>query len=106
MKRLVKTLTFDNGLEFAQHLRIGKACRAKTYFADPFSSNQRASNENYNGLLRQYVPKKKRTSAFHPRQLPEIQARLNNRARKRLDWRTPFEALVQSATYQGVALTA
>lgn len=104
--RLVRTMTFDNGLEFAQHQRIGKACGAKTYFADPFSSNQRASNENYNGLLRQYIPKRNRASSFHPNQLPKIQARLNNRARKRLDWQTPFEALLTSATYQGVALAS
>ena len=82
LKRPVKTMTFGNGLEFAQHKRVGLACKALTYFADLFSSKQRASNENYNGLLRQYIPKKKRLSTFHPRQLPEIQTGLNNRARK------------------------
>lgn len=103
LRGLVRTLTFDNGLEFAQHKRVAVACDAKTYFADPFCSNQRASNENLNGLLRQYVPKKYYLP-FNLKRLDDAQIRLNGRARKRLDWRTPFEAISPSANYQGVSL--
>ena len=53
----VKTITFDNGLEFSQHAEIDKALKSKSYFADPFSSWQRGSNENLNGIVRQYIPK-------------------------------------------------
>ena len=59
MTPLVKTLTFDNGKEFAEHSRIDIALQSTTYFADPFASWQRGSNENFNGLLRQYIPKKR-----------------------------------------------
>ena len=55
----VKTLTMDNGKEFAEHARIDAALNSITYFADPFASWQRGSNENFNGLLRQYIPKKR-----------------------------------------------
>ncbi len=55
---LVKTMTFNNGKEFAEHSRIDAALQSTTYFADPFASWQRGSNENFNGLLRQYIPKK------------------------------------------------
>ena len=53
----VKTITFDNGLEFSQHAKIDKALKSKSYFSDPFSSWQSGSNENLNGLVRQYIPK-------------------------------------------------
>jgi len=56
---LVKTLPFDNDKEFAEHARIDTALQSTTYFADPFASWQRGSNENFNGLLRQYIPKKR-----------------------------------------------
>jgi len=56
---LVKTLTFDKGKEFAEHARIDTALQLTTSFADPFASWQRGSNENFNGLLRQYIPKKR-----------------------------------------------
>ena len=55
---LVKTLTFDNGKEFAEHSRIDTALQSTTYFADPFFSWQKGSNESLNGLLHQYIPKK------------------------------------------------
>jgi IS30 family transposase len=55
----VKTLTVDNGKEFADHQAIDQALGIQTYFADPYCSWQRGSNENFNGLLRQYIPKKR-----------------------------------------------
>jgi IS30 family transposase len=93
---LVKTLTFDNGKEFAEHSRIDAALNSTTYFADPFASWQRGSNENFNGLLRQYIPKKRPLSTVTDKELRMIQDRLNNRPRKRLGFKTPNEVFMQS----------
>ncbi|MDH6299753.1 IS30 family transposase [Polynucleobacter sphagniphilus] len=93
---LVKTLTFDNGKEFAEHARIDTALGSTTYFADPFASWQRGSNENFNGLLRQYIPKKRPLSTVTDKELRMIQDRLNNRPRKRLGFKTPDEVFMQS----------
>ncbi len=93
---LVKTLTFDNGKEFAEHRRIDTALKSTTYFADPFASWQRGSNENFNGLLRQYIPKKRPLSTVTNQELRMIQDRLNNRPRKRLGFKTPNEVFMQS----------
>ena len=93
---LVKTLTFDNGKEFAEHQRIDTALKSTTYFADPFASWQRGSNENFNGLLRQYIPKKRPLSTVTDKELRMIQDRLNNRPRKRLGFKTPNEVFMQS----------
>jgi transposase, IS30 family len=54
----VRTVTYDNGKEFADHAAVDEALESTTYFADPYASWQRGSNENFNGLLRQYIPKK------------------------------------------------
>ena len=104
LKSLVRTITFDNGLEFAQHARIASATHAKIYFADPYSSWQRGTNENWNGLLRQYFPKQSCFSHIHPQRLRAAESALNSRARKRLAWRTPAEAFMPSAKRAGVAL--
>jgi IS30 family transposase len=96
MAPLVKTITFDNGKEFAEHRRIDTALKSTTYFADPFASWQRGSNENFNGLLRQYIPKKRPLSTVSDAELRMIQDRLNNRPRKRLGFKTPNEVFNQS----------
>lgn len=93
---LVKTLTFDNGKEFAEHARIDAALQSTTYFADPFASWQRGSNENFNGLLRQYIPKKRPLSTVTEGELRIIESKLNNRPRKRLGFKTPNEVFMQS----------
>ena len=93
---LVKTLTFDNGKEFAEHRRIDTALQSTTYFADPFASWQRGSNENFNGLLRQYIPKKRPLSTVTNQELRMIQQELNSRPRKRLGFKTPNEVFMQS----------
>lgn len=92
----VKTLTFDNGKEFAQHADIDQQLASTTYFADPFASWQRGSNENFNGLLRQYIPKKRLMSSVSDEELKMIQDRLNHRPRKRLGFKTPFDVFHQS----------
>lgn len=104
IKRLVRSITFDNGLEFAQHDRIAAAVGAKIYFADPYSSWQRGTNENWSGLVRQYHPKKSCFSRIKNKELLANQAALNNRARKRLAWFTPAEAIAASVKRAGVAL--
>ena len=74
---LVKTMTFDNRKEFAEHQRIDKELQSTTYFADPFASWQRGSNENFNGLLRQYIPKKRPLSTVTQEEIKMIGGVLN-----------------------------
>ena len=93
---LLKTMTFDNGKEFVGHKTIDAALNSSTYFADPFASWQRGSNENFNGLLRQYIPKKRPLYSVSDSELRMIQDRLNNRPRKRLGFKTPNEVFMQS----------
>ena len=91
-KEMVLTITFDNGKEFAGHEKIAKALKADCYFADPYSSWQRGSNENLNGLVRQYFPKKSTDfTQVTDAEIAEIERRLNNRPRKRLGWKTPAQ---------------
>jgi IS30 family transposase len=89
---LRKTLTWDQGPEMAEHLNIADALDLDIYFCDPASPWQRGSNENTNGLLRQYFPKGTDLSGYHPDYLAYVAAELNNRPRKTLGWKTPTEA--------------
>jgi IS30 family transposase len=92
----VKTLTYDNGKEFASHIQIDQALKSTGYFARPFASWERGSNENFNGLLRQYVSKKRSMNTVDEEEIKMIQNRLNNRPRKRLGFKTPSEVFHQS----------
>ena len=92
----VKTLTYDNGKEFAHHASIDQALGSTSYFADPYSSWQRGSNENLNGLIRQYIPKARPLSTVSDAELAKIECLLNNRPRKRLGYKTPLEVFVKS----------
>ena len=94
---LVKKITFDNGKEFAEHSRIDKAIQSTTYFADLIATWQRGSNENFNGLLRQYIPKKRPLSTVTDKKPRMIQDRLNNRSRKRLGFKISNEVFMQSS---------
>jgi IS30 family transposase len=96
MAARVKTLTFDNGKEFAAHAHIDQQLRSTAYFARPFTSWERGSNENLNGLLRQYIPKKRAMSTVSDEEIRMIQNRLNNRPRKRLGFKTPSEVFHES----------
>lgn len=87
----VKTLTFDNGTEFAQHQTMAKRLGAKTYFADPYSAYQRGTNEHVNGLIRRYLPKGTPFKHLTQHHLDRIVEFLNNRPRKCLGYRTPNE---------------
>lgn len=86
------TITLDNGSEFTRHEKVSEATGVKVYFADPYASYQRGSNENSNGLLRRYLPKRKNIDRLTQEELDEIADDLNNRPRKRLKFMTPAEA--------------
>ena len=88
-----QTLTWDNGREMASHARITDQAGIGVYFADPYAPWQRGSNENTNGLLREYLPKGTDLRRHTPAQLQAIEDELNDRPRKRLGYRTPREEL-------------
>lgn len=89
---LRKSMTYDQGREMARHELLSKKLKLQVYFADPHSPWQRGTNENTNGLLRQYLPKRTNLAALTQSELNAVAARLNNRPRQKLNWMTPNEA--------------
>lgn len=98
----VQTLTADNGKEFAEHERIAQELSIDFFFAHPYAAWERGSNENMNGLVRQYIPKSRELTSVTHDELDQITHRLNHRPRKCLDFRSPFEVFFG----QPVALTS
>jgi transposase, IS30 family len=94
-KALRKTMTYDQGREMAYHAALTKRTGVAVYFADPHAPWQRGSNENTNGLLRQYLPKGTNLASITQDQLNEIALRLNTRPRVRLEGRTPLEVYTE-----------
>ena len=99
-KNKVRTITSDNGREFAGHEDIAKKLKADFYFAHPYASWERGTNENTNGLIRQYFPKNRDFTTITQKEINFAMERLNNRPRKRLGYRTPNQVFFKS----GVAL--
>lgn len=96
------TITADNGKEFAQHQKFSTHLGVNVYFAHPYSSWERGTNENTNGLIRQYFPKATDFTQIKDEAVTHVMNRLNNRPRKTLGYRTPHEVFYESLT---VALT-
>jgi len=98
----VATITFDNGKEFAGHQEVASALSVDCYFAHPYSSWERGTNENTNGLIRQYLPKNRNLKDVSPEEEVMIMDKLNLRPRKCLGFKTPYEVFFG---HQPVALT-
>jgi transposase, IS30 family len=91
LKNRIKTITLDNGLEFAEHERIAAALGAKVYFAHPYASWERGINENTNGLIRQYFPKGTDFNEVSDEEIREVMEKLNDRPRETRGCRSPNE---------------
>ena len=102
----VLTLTLDNGREFTAHEKISEALGANVYFAHPYASWERGTNENTNGLLRQYFPKGMKLTGVSKEEVQSAADRLNNRPRKKLGFRTPHEVFFEVTERTAVALGA
>jgi IS30 family transposase len=90
-----RTITADNGTEFHDYKAIERATGVTFYFATPYHSWERGSNENFNGLLRQYLPKRTSQAGITQRDCDRIAKKLNTRPRKRLGYRTPEECFLE-----------
>ncbi|MCH7981267.1 MAG: IS30 family transposase, partial [Proteobacteria bacterium] len=100
-RELYKSLTWDRGKEMADHKRFSLDTDIKVYFCDPRSPWQRGSNENTNGLLRQYFPKGMDLSNVHQNRLNAVARRLNERPRETLNFETPAERFSQCVASTG-----
>ena len=100
-QELYKSLTWDRGKELADHKRFTLATDIQVYFCDPRSPWQRGSNENTNGLLRQYFPKGMDISGYSQAQLNAVARQLNERPRKTLNYETPAQRFYQSVASTG-----
>lgn len=89
------TLRLDNGKEFSGHERIALKSGCSVYFADPYASWQRGTNEKTNGLLRQYFPKGGDFSTMTVESVSKVAAKINLRPRKRLGWKTSYEVYAE-----------
>ena len=99
----VHTITSDNGKEFGNHEKIAKGLKCNFYFAHAYSSWERGTNENTNGLIRQYFPKNRDFRTITDKELIHAMKRLNNRPRKRFGYKTPNQVFFGES--YNVALT-
>jgi IS30 family transposase len=103
-RKFKKTLTYDRGLEMAEHKLFTKETKIGVYFADPYSPWQRGTNENTNGLIRQYFPKGTDFNAVALNSIREAERRLNTRPRRVLGFHTPVEKFYELITGQKIVL--
>ena len=94
-KQLRRSLTWDQGKEMREHVQFTIDSGVQVYFCDPNSPWQRGSNENTNGLLRQYFPRRSDMGSLTQERLDAVAAELNGRPRQTLDWHSPAERLAQ-----------
>ena len=95
IKPVIKTITSDNGKEFAYHKQVSEILDTDFYFANPYHSWERGLNEHTNGLIRQYLPKKTDFTQISKEDVITIQEKLNHRPRKVLNYRTPYEVFFE-----------
>lgn len=100
---MLKTMTADNGKEFAAHQTIAKELELDFYFATPYHSWERGSNENLNGLIRQYVPKQTDITKLSETYITFVENEINNRPRKRFGFLSPNQVFLNSTNNEGVA---
>lgn len=105
-EKFKRTLTYDRGLEMSEHKLFTEKTKIKVYFADPYSPWQRGTNENTNGLIRQYFPKGTDFRDVSVNAIKEVEQRLNSRPRKKLKFYTPAEKFYELLTGRKVALGA
>ncbi|MCF6346078.1 MAG: IS30 family transposase, partial [Thiomicrorhabdus sp.] len=96
-KNRIHSITYDNGLEFAEHERVSEKLGLKTYFAHPYSSWERGINENTNGLIRQYFPKGTDFNEVSEEEIQHVMNRLNSRPRKSRGGKQPIELFLGKA---------
>ena len=94
-KKFIKSITTDNGLEFANHKYITKKLGVTVYFTDPYSSWQKGAIENINGLIRQYIPKSTCFDDITHQYVAKITDKINLRPREKLNFCTPFECFYE-----------
>ena len=99
IKEKVHTVTSDNGKEFAKHESIAKNLDAQFFFAHPYASWERGLNENTNGLIRQYFPKKTQFNHISDQQVQSVMEKLNNRPRKCLGMKTPNQVFFKDCSF-------
>lgn len=97
----VQTITSDNGKEFANHVKIAETLKVKYYFANPYCSWERGANENMNGLIRQYFPKKSSFLNITHEEIQKVEDEINNRPRKKFGYATPNEVHLQTINNNG-----
>jgi len=103
VRQFTHTITSDNGKEFSLHENIASSLNTNFYFCDPYSSWQRGLNENTNGLVRRYIPKKSEFENISHEEIMIIQNKLNHKPRKALGYKTPFEVFMNEVSRKMVA---
>lgn len=98
----IHTITSDNGKEFANHKEISEELNIDFFFAKPYHSWERGANENLNGLVRQYFPKKSNFDLIEKQQVEQVEKTLNNRPRKRFGFQSPNEVFVNAINNNGI----